>query len=119
MNTKSYIAIIGEFSSHRLDNIIQEVLHNNEAEVNVFDFPVVDGKDTVERVNDHLLVHKYTCPSKDLRDAVARTQEYTRDIIHLGANKYYLCKPKNKHYFALYESIQSALKLYRVDVQSV
>ena len=114
---QSFIAIIGEYSAHLLDHKIQDVLANNEAEINVFDFPVIGGKDTVERVSERLLVHKYACPSNDIKESITRDKEYIRDMIYLGAKKYYLCKPKEKRYTALYKSLEAALSNYGVEIQ--
>ena len=118
MKSTTYIAIIGEYSSHVLDNTIQGLLTSNvEAEINVFDFPIVGGIDTVVCDDKRVYVHKYNCPSQNLADSVIRNKEYVRDIIALGAIKYYIYKPKEKEYRALYESIEAALKIYGVNYQ--
>ena len=115
MEQTAYIAIIGEYSSRLVDKTIREVLANSDAEINVFDFPAIGGKDGVERVQERVLVHQYACPSRDLTDSAGRAKEYIRDIVYLGAQKYYLCKPAEREYSPLYKSLESALKTYGVD----
>ena len=115
MNAKMYIAILGEYSSHHLDDLIQKVLTHNEVEIDVFDFPVVGGIDTVEQHSERVFVHKYACPSFDLRASIHREQDYIRDMMYLGAKQYYLCKPNELKYTALFDSIETALKIYEVN----
>ena len=58
MTQKSFIVIIGEYSPEL--SCVREVMDApKEAEINFFDMPNIGSKDTVERVNEQLLIHHY------------------------------------------------------------
>ena len=113
---KSYIVVVGEYTPQLLENkmILQE-LSKEEVEINIFDFPRLDGKDTVERIDEHTFVHRYANPSSKQSDSVNRTKEYIRDIIALGAYKHYIFKPKSRDFIELYEHLIGLLKVHGVD----
>ena len=114
---KSYIVVVGEYTPQLLENkmILQE-LSKEEVEINIFDLPRLDGKDTVERKDERTFVHCYANPSNKQSDSVNRDKEYVRDIIALGAYKHFVFMPKNHDLFELYKHIVSALEVYGVDL---
>ena len=113
---KSYIVVVGEYTPQLLENkmILQE-LSKEEVEINIFDLPRLDGKDTVERIDERTFVHRYANPSEKLSDSVERDKEYVRDIVALGAYKHYMYKPKDHDLVELYDHIVRALEVYGVD----
>lgn len=117
---KSYIIVVGEYTPQLFENnLILSELSKGQIEVNIFDLPRLGGKDIVERVDEHTLIHRYANPSDKLCDSVARDKEYIRDIIALGAYKHYVFKPKNHDLTELFEHIVRALKVYGVDYEFI
>jgi len=113
---KSYIIVVGEYTPQLLENkTLPRELPKEQVEINIFDFPRLEGKDTVERIDERTFVHRYANPSDKLGDSVECDKEYVRDIIALGAYKHYMFKPKNNDLIELYEHIVSALEVYGVD----
>ena len=53
--------------------------------VDVFDFPRIGGKDSVERCGS-LTIHRYKNPGKYNQDAIDRSREILRDIVALHPN---------------------------------
>ena len=61
---------------------LSESLVTAEHEVDVFDYPRIGGKDTVEHIGQ-LTVHRYNNNGKRNRDAVTREKDILRDILAL------------------------------------
>lgn len=115
---KSYIIVVGEYTPQLLENkmILQE-LSKKEVEINIFDLPRLDSKDTVERINERIFVHRYANPSDKLSDSIDRDKDYVRDIIALGAYMHYVYMPNNRNLINLYKHIVRALTMYGVNFE--
>ncbi len=108
MTQKSFIVIIGEYSPEL--SCVREVMDaSEEAEINFFDMPNIGSKDTVERVNEQLLIHHYA----QLSEFEIQVKQYIRDIVALGAEKHYFCKSNGKHNNIL-ECIKRGLEMYSI-----
>lgn len=108
MTQKSFIVIIGEYSPGL--SCVREVMDaSKEAEINFFDMPNIGSKDTVERINEQLLIHHYA----QLSEFEIQVKQYIRDIVALGAEKHYFCKSNDKHNNIL-ECIKRGLEMYSI-----
>ncbi|MBR6304924.1 MAG: hypothetical protein IKR37_04810 [Paludibacteraceae bacterium] len=116
---KSYIIAVCEYSPQILEHKMLHEVSNEHIEINIFDLPRLDSKDTVERINERTFVHRYANLSNKLCDSFKRDKEYIRDIIALGASMHYVFKPKNRDLIELCEHIVRALEVYGVDYEYV
>ena len=100
MTTESNKKVIGMFgfSAENLD-IFRE-LFNANAEINLFELPSENTKDTVKHV-DNFFIHEYA-PAE--QDAESRINEILRDMLAIHAD-YYFISQSAPFYNEVYKSV--------------
>lgn len=110
MASTSYIVIVGDYNQNRLQHrVVESIIQQAKAEVNIFNYPRMSDKDTVEYISDTLLVHRYGCSVSDNRES-----EFVRDLIAIGAEQYYIFQPNDTMIQPLYDFIVHHFELYGV-----
>jgi len=117
MEIKKAIVFVGQcpVNNEDLVHYVQEYINDVpvDTEINVFDLPRVGGSDT-GKYEGNVFVHRYSCPSDNIKDAVDRDREIVRDIVALGPIFCVIQTNVNAKLKPLISNIQRAMKQYGI-----